>query len=161
MRARLYALFSTMVTDGGGNRNKPYLTDLQRQTLTSVIANNFFLLDRKELHIAGVAQPTGRAARYLHMFDFASEGPNVQGTDDFTLATDKLIAAIHDFEALELCVEWKIKNDKEQKSLETLAFKLYKVAFPHAYGEEWVEIEKEIQDRYLAIAKAAKELLGT
>jgi hypothetical protein len=155
MKARLASILSGMLKDGGGNRDAPYLTALQVQTISSTVIENFFIIDRNELMTPKVAPETGRAARYLSSLDH-NLFPNVQADDSWDLACEKLTAAIHDIEALELCREWKEKKDAEDKELRTFARNLFNLSHPRG---TWSELSDRAIEEWINIARNAKKLL--
>jgi hypothetical protein len=145
-----------MLKDGGGNRDAPYLTALQVQTITSTVLEHFFVMDRMELMVPQVAEKTGRAARYLHLHNHMV-GENIQASDDWSLACEKLVSAIHDIEALELCIEWKVKKDAEDAELENLAIKLFNLSNPLS---DWKTLSISDREKWINIALHAKSLLS-
>jgi hypothetical protein len=156
MQNRLASILGGMLADGGGNRDKPYLSVLQVRTISSTIIENFFIIDRDELAVPQIAENTGRAQRLLRMSSFADEGPNVQGSDEWDIAVDKLVSAIHDVEALELAVEWKVKHEAELEELRGIAAKLFALSNPTS---EWNGTSSAVRDKWIAIARNAKTLL--
>jgi len=156
MKARLFNELNGMIAPDGGNRDKPYLSTLQCQTLSSVITNKFFILDRNDLATPRVADNTGRANRYLHAYDHRAEGANIQGTDSWDLAVDKLVSAIHDIEALELARDWKENKDREDQELRDLAMRLFNLSNPTS---EWSVLSDLVHEKWINIARNAKTLL--
>lgn len=151
MQSRLFTHLSEMKAG-----EKPYMQAYQARDVARVVVENFFIIDRDELMVPKIAEETGRAPRYLHSFDH-NLFPNVQGDDDWSLACEKLMSAIHDIEALELCLEWKEKKDAEDKELENFAYKLYNLTHPLGH---WAAFDPETKKEWIEIARNAKKLLA-
>lgn len=159
MKERLKATLSEMLQHGGGNKDKPYLTETQISTISSVIAQKFFIVDRFELYDPLISHETGVGAIRRLTNIPAEEGP-IEGYQSEETAAQRFVAAIHDFEVLELSKEWAIQNNIKMNELKKLAFSLYLATQQLNHESSFDDLSWVQQEHYLLIAREAKRQLG-